>query len=385
MRADLLDEVMVRAVDLFHESRRTRAAAGRGGPRLSRHLDRTEFRIRELYTRLSELRLVPLDTLCLRVKQTARELSRDLAKPVRVSIEGGEILVDRSIVDALSDPLQHMVRNALDHGIESRAEREAAGKPAEASLVLHVTRRGGLLTLALEDDGRGLDAGALRRAAVARGTVDGQRAAEMSDAEAYLLSTVPSLSTVDRPTRVSGRGVGMDVVRRSVEQLGGSLSLSSQPGCWTRVELRLPATAALIQALLLRSGEDLFAMPVSRVRTTLDWRCGAHPGAEEVPDGAPGALRVVRLDAWLGLPPADEPRGNLTALLLDLEDRNVGLVVDEVLGRRDLLVRPLGAPLSSMAPYSGAALLDDGSVALVLDVERLAALRREDGAPRAPA
>jgi two-component system chemotaxis sensor kinase CheA len=200
----------------------------------------------------------------------------------------------------------------------------------------------------------------------------------MSDPEAYQLACLPSLSTATRPTRFSGRGVGLDVVRENVERLGGRISIASSPGRGSRVELALPLTLALIQALLVRSAGQLFALPVTRVRTSLDWTDADEGGGVAKPGGAD----PVRLDEWLGLNRAGSAGLARTALLLEAGGGSIGVVVDEVLGRREVVVRPLGPPLNSLVAYSGAAMLEDGSIVLVLDPESIVASRASNEPPR---
>jgi two-component system chemotaxis sensor kinase CheA len=361
VRADLLDAVLDKAVDLVHEHRRARASER--AEELEKRLERSEFLLKELYDALSELRLVPFQTLTQRLNQTVHEVARELAKPVRLRVDGGEIRLDRSVLDALLDPLRHMLRNALDHGVESPHERRAAGKPAEATLSLQIERRGEWVRITLEDDGRGLDAQALKKRAVERGLLDAQRAKAMSDTDAFLLATLPSLSTADRPNRFSGRGVGMDVVRENVERLGGRMSIQSTAGRGTRIDLALPLTLALIQALLVRSAGEMYALPVTRIKTGLSWSDAAGDPDATAPTGA----EVVRLSELLGVDRDRESGGAETALVLDVDGRSVGLLVEEVLGRREIVVRPMGPPLTALKPYSGAALLEDGSIVLVLD------------------
>lgn len=366
VRSDLLDAAVDGSLNLLHENRRARADLDApSGPMVS-HLERSGYMLRELYDTLSELRLVPFQDAVQRLSQTVHEVARELAKPVRFRVEGGTIRLDRSVLEILTDPLQHMIRNALDHGIESPAGRRESGKPAEASLTLNVERRGEWIHVSLEDDGRGLDPAALRTAAVERGLISAERASRLSDRDALLLATLPKVSTHAQVTRFSGRGVGLDVVRDGVERLGGRLSIDSRPGRGTRIDLALPLTLALLQALLVRCGERLFALPIARVQSTISWE--NSPKRSEAREGGPA---LVHLRDRLDLGRTAAPTSDATALLFEIEGRPAALVVDEVIGRREIVVRPLGPPLNALRHYSGAALLDDGSIVLLLDPDSI--------------
>lgn len=372
VRAELLDDLLEQALELFREHRQTRLSSPEADDRLGRHLDRSEFLLKRLYGVLTELRLVPIDELGQRLALTVHTLSRELAKPAQFEIKGGEIQVDRSVLDALVDPLQHMIRNAIDHGVEPAPERAARGKPAQATLTLEVERRGERLLLSLEDDGRGIDVETLRLAAVARGMIDAEGAARLSDADCYELITLPAFSTTAQATRVSGRGIGMDVVRRNVEHLGGRLSIRSEPGRRTRVEMDMPMTLALVPALLLRCAGQLFALPLGRIRESDEGgREPAGPAPGERGEEPRSERPVIRLrDHISAPPPAGRPADEAT-LLLDSTYGSMDIVVDEILGKREIVVRPLRPPLNELRHYAGAALLEDGSIALVLDPDEL--------------
>jgi two-component system chemotaxis sensor kinase CheA len=260
---------------------------------------------------LMEMRLTPFASAAERLRRSVEQLSRRLGKSVRFEIQGSDTRLDRSLIDALFDPLQHMVRNAVDHGFESSGERRSAGKPASGRLALSLHREPDRLLIALEDDGRGICPNALRRAAVERGFVDRESARRMSDEEAWMLITLPAFSTARRLTEVSGRGVGMDVVRNSVERVGGRLVIRSRPGSGTRIELRLPLAMALVGSLMLRCGGELYALPASAVTATRRLPPGAGDGEGAVVLGERLGLRVAS-DAGVACPPTRAPRFSRT-------------------------------------------------------------------------
>jgi two-component system chemotaxis sensor kinase CheA len=366
VREDLLDAVAESTVELLVEQGRLRDAT-RAGLGLRERLDRADLLVKELYGAVTELRLVPFSSVMHRLRQTVSELERRLERRVVFRIRGGEIQLDRALLDALGDPLLHMVRNAMDHGLEPAAERRAAGKPGKGSLSLSVERHGDRVSISLEDDGRGLDVALLKRSAVEGGFLSAVEAAELSDAEAFRLVMLPAFSTARRISGLSGRGVGMDVVRDAVERLGGRLQIRSRPGHGTCFEMTLPLHQALIQVLLLRCCGGLYAVPISPFRRTLDLL-----EAQALREGP--RLPLLDLRRRLSVDAAEtSPRDGGSVLVLGLEGGEVGLVVDEILGRREIVIRPLRPPLDRTRELLGAAALEDGEVVLVLDPHRCVA------------
>jgi two-component system chemotaxis sensor kinase CheA len=374
VRADLLDSVLELVLDVILEQERARQAADRSSRPLQRHLEHSELLLKTLYARVRELRLVPFRVVTQRLKQSVYELAEELGKRVHFAIEGGDVELDRATLDELLDPLLHMVRNALDHGVESPEKRSAAGKPPSARLLLSLERDGDRVVISLEDDGHGIQVSALRDAAVARGLLTRQAADALSEGEALMLTTWPGFSTAPEVTELSGRGVGMDVVRRNVEDLGGRLRIESQPGRGTRVELELPLNLALIPAVLVRCAGESYALPVQQVQETLDLdAAGARVAADhEVSSATSGTIELRRLSERLGIEKPGVQAGSPgTVLVLTETPHPIGLVVDEVLGQRQILVKPLREPLAGLRPYSGAALLEDATIALVIDARLL--------------
>ena len=370
VRVDLLDALVEEMLELMLDQGRL-AAAVDGGlvEECRRRSARCQLHVRKLYAELMELRLVPFETVAHRILRGVRELTRSLGKQVRFEIRGQDVRLDRTILDGLVDPLLHLVRNAIDHGIESPQHRVASGKPGEGSVRLTLERERDEVRISVSDDGRGLRPQELRDAAVARGLLSPADVARLTDQEALLLTTLPGFSTAPRGGQVSGRGVGMDVVRSSVESLGGRLVLEAHAGRGTRVVLSLPLTASVVQALLVRSAGQLYAVPVAY----LDRADRIGEGSVRRKDGkatlmtGEGAVDLFYLEEQLGIEPAPPQPGERSALLYPAGGRTVALVVDEVLGRKEILVKPLRPPLDGLRAYEGAALLQDGSLALVLD------------------
>ncbi|ANM28892.1 hypothetical protein ABI59_03645 [Acidobacteria bacterium Mor1] len=383
VRADLLDHQLEDAAELMLQHSRLSAALGELPPEAARHLDRVELLVRRLFGNVVEMRLVPFESVVEQLEHGTRDLATRLGKEVELEIPDTKVRLDRSLLERLVDPLLHILRNAVDHGIEAPDDREAAGKPRHGRIGIQVDRRGDQVRIRVRDDGRGIDGEQLRRRAVEQGLMAPDDAARLSQAESLLLVTLPGFSTAETTTEVSGRGVGMDAVRHRVESLGGRFDLRSILGEGSEMEMSLPLSMAAVPALMLRSGERLFAVPIASVERgiRLEGPRGrpVAPGAGE--DGS--ALPLIDLAERLGLPASDQEEPGW-ALVLPTEAGSTGLIVDELLGRRGLIVRPLEAPLKGLREYSGAALLEDGRIALVLDPTELIPTGAEWAAGDAP-
>lgn len=369
VRADRLDALLEEALDLMTSLGRIHARLDRGPERDA--LEGATRTARRVYDRLVDVRLVPFEIAARRLERAADEVARRLGKSVRLDVAGRDVRLDRSVLDGITDPLLHMIRNAVDHGIEPEEERRRRKKPTEGRIGIGLERRSACLVVTVRDDGRGLDPRGIKQEAVERGLVSPAQAAKLSDAEALQLITLPGFSTSSALSEVSGRGVGMDIVRSGVESLGGRLRIDTRPGRGTRFEMTFPIGVSLVGAYLVSAGGETFAVPLSALEriATLDdqnteWRDGARFLAEgEI------ATPVVRLDERLGL-----PCGTATApmvLVYATPSGPRGLEVDAVLDRREIVVRPLPAPLESVNGYAGAACLPDGSIALLLDLPAL--------------
>jgi two-component system chemotaxis sensor kinase CheA len=374
VRADRLDVLIEDVLDLMTSIGRIDSglSADREGSPLAREAEAARRLARRAYDGLVDMRLLPFEIATHRLRRAVDELSRKLGKPVTFDVEGDDVRIDRSLLERLIDPLLHMVRNAIDHGFESPEARRAANKPASGRLRIAVGRHASGLSIHVEDDGRGLDPRRLKQAAIERGLLTPLEAVRLSNEEALTLITLPGFSTVETTSEVSGRGVGMDVVKHAVEAMGGRLRIEARPGRGARFELALPATVALVQAYVVRAGGMSFAVPLAALlrMAPMDdhgtvWRDGrrfSSAGAEEIP--------VWSLSDVLGL--ASARRGGGMALIVDSSrGTTIGIEVDEVVARREIVVRPLPLPLSGLCGYSGAAVLDDGSIVLVLDPANL--------------
>jgi two-component system chemotaxis sensor kinase CheA len=361
---------------------------------LDRELGRTDRRTRqvtsELQSEVLRVRMLPVSALFDSLPRMVRDLARDLGKEAGVAIRGADTEVDRAVLEQMRGPLTHLVRNALDHGLESPEERVRGGKPRGGTIGITASQRGGALIVEIQDDGAGIDAVRVRAAAVEKGVLTPDAARAMSDREAISLIFGSGLSTAPTVTDVSGRGVGLDVVRESVERLQGSIEVDSRLGEGTTFTLTLPVSVATTQSLLVRSGGQTFAIPlpsVSRILRIAPESVATAQGRSVVAiEGEP--VMVTPLAGVLGLD-REESNGGGTrpAVLLRSGNRSVALTVDELLGSQDLVVKNLPAPLLRVRGLGGATILGSGDVVVVVNVADLvksAAGTGRNGAKDAP-
>jgi two-component system chemotaxis sensor kinase CheA len=353
-----------------------RAAAGLAGEleKIERGFDR---KLRELQAGVLEVRMVPLRQVFDKLTRVTRRLKLDLGKDVRLELRGAETELDKLIVEQLVDPLMHLLRNALDHAIEPADERVRLGKPREGLIRIEATQRGHDVALEVRDDGRGIDPDRVRARAVERGLIAAD--AQLSRKECFDLLFLPGFSTRGRVTEVSGRGVGLDVVRSNLAALGGLVVMDSTPGRGTQVTLTLPITLAIIQALLVGVADQCFAIPLGGVRETL--LLTPHElqrsAGRELLNLRGDALPVLRLAQEFGLALPAEGQKQY-AVVLGMGDTRVALLVDRLEGQQDAVIKPVQGPLGAVRGVAGATELGVQHAVLVLDVSALL----EDGARR---
>jgi two-component system chemotaxis sensor kinase CheA len=315
------------------------------------------------------MRLLPFSSIVPRLERAARELATRLGKDVELEVRGADVSLDRSTLEEMIDPLQHILRNGIDHALEPAEARRAAGKPARGRIVIELSRRDERVCLAVTDDGRGMDPQALRRVAVERRFLSREASMRLSDEEALMLVTIPGFSTATRTTDISGRGVGMDVVRMRVQKLGGHLIIRSQLGAGTRLEMDLPPTVTVTRAFLCRAAGGIFAVPVSAVQATFEVRRDTLQTSqgERVLRRDGDLVTVLPLGGVLSGDRAAPFPDAFPALLYPVGRRSYALGVDEILGEEPILVKPLRHPLELLPQYAGAAILNDGQIALIVD------------------
>lgn len=378
VRTALLDEFIDSVGELLLARSRMRSLASRVDlPELFDLVDEVDRLTRDLHARVVAARMTPLSFMTERFPRVVRDLARQARKSIDFSMSGVDIELDRAILDELSAPFLHMLRNAVDHAHEGDEARRGSGKPVAMKLVMRASRDRDNVLLELEDDGGGLDPARLKRRAVERGLITQSAADALSDSQAAELICLPGFSTAEQVTQTSGRGVGMDVVKATLERLGGVLRIDSALGRGTRIGLELPLTVAIIQVLVVEAGapggteRDAYAIPIHRVEQAVDVDAAVISTARGRPWAKIGAELVPLYDLAreLGYPPAP-PRGG-TVLLVGRGADLTALRVDAIVGQEEVVAKPLGPPLSEMPYLAGATLLADGRAAFILDPLRL--------------
>ncbi|HEX8394713.1 MAG TPA: chemotaxis protein CheA [Longimicrobium sp.] len=374
IRVDLrrLDALVNGVGELVIVRDRMRRLAGGATPELAEAIDMAARLIGELQDEIMQARMAPVMQVFDRFPRLVRDAARSLGKRVDFVIEGKEIELDRSMLDEIGDPVVHLLRNSLDHGIESPADRRAVGKPETGTLRLSAARERSRIVIRVEDDGRGIQRERVLAKAVARGIVSADEARAMSQEDVDRLITRPGFSTAETVTDVSGRGVGLDVVATRVRALGGMLEIESVPGQGTAMTLQLPATLAIVRALLVRQSGETYALPLTHVGETV------HLLAEEV-----GAVKgrtvaflrdeVIPLHSLRTLlrSGGERPEGKRPAVILEVGEQRVGLEVDQLVGQQEIVVKGFDATADTLRLFSGATILSDGRPALILDAGSL--------------
>jgi two-component system chemotaxis sensor kinase CheA len=369
---DRIDELLNLVEGLVTTRARLRRSveSGESLTAIDQEVDDLEDLVGELQDTVMDVRLVPLSTVANRLPRTVRDIARDQDKQVSFEMEGGDVEVDRSILDDIDDPLMHLVRNAVDHGIEPPEEREAIDKDPTGTVTLSARRRRDQVVIEVQDDGRGLDPDRLREEAVDQGLLSNEEAQDLSDEQTYELVFESGFSTTADVTDVSGRGVGMDVVSTTVEELGGTVTIDSEPGEGTTVSMTLPVTVAISDVMFVRSGEEEFGVPLKAVEEVDGMgRVETVDGEECLVDGE-DTYPLVRLAETLetgGI--TRDGDGKLVKLRKDV--RRIAIHCDEVRGQQEVVVRPFEGVLGDIPGLSGATVLGEGDVVNILDVNTL--------------
>jgi two-component system chemotaxis sensor kinase CheA len=344
---------------------------------LHQALSRMEASLEELKRHSMSIRLTPLDRVFGSLPRMVRDLARSRGKQVHLEIRGGSLELDRSVVDALNDPLIHLLRNAVDHGVEEVRAREEGGKAAEGRILVEAYREKDLAVIHVEDDGRGIDLSTVREAAVARGLYGDDEIASLDDKAVLSLLFRPGMSTAAEVSDLSGRGVGLDAVKTAVQALGGSVSVDSRPGNGTQFTLRIPFSAAILRALIIQVGEEVLALPIAKVYRALEVE-GSELMSGTKSGGAGWFCRVDEdlFPAWtlaelLGFADGEsagiEANGTCRVIVSDIRQGKAALIVDGFVGEEEVFVKPLGRPLSGLACLAGITVLGSGRPVFVLD------------------
>ena len=343
--------------------------------RLTRNLAQLRRITSDLQRNAMAMRMVPIRQTFQKMARLVRDLAKHSSKPVDLILSGEDTELDRKVVEDINDPLMHMVRNSIDHGIEDAATRRSRGKSATGRLTLKAYHQGGSIVIEIEDDGGGLNTERIRQKAIAQGLIDAD--AQLDPSVIHQMIFRPGFSTAQQVTEISGRGVGMDVVRRNIEALRGRIEIHSRPGEGTTFLIRLPLTLAIVDGLVLRTGVQRFVLPTFAVRESL------RPLPEHVHTvhGQPRMVQVrnsliplVRLAELFGIEDAVEHAWEGTVVVLEDEDDHVALVVDELVGKQEVVIKSLGDAFGTVRGVAGGAILGDGRVGLILDAHGIVAM-----------
>ena len=329
----------------------------------------------ELQEGVMKTRMQPIGNIWSRFPRIVRDLATQLGKQVRIDMEGEETDLDKAIIEAIKDPLTHVVRNSVDHGIELPAVRLERGKPAEGHIRLRAFHEGGRINIEISDDGGGIDPARIRNKAVQRGLVSNEQASRMADHEIVRLVFLPGFSTAETISNISGRGVGMDVVKTNIEKIGGQVDIKSTVGVGTALEIRIPLTLAIIPALMVTGGDgERYAIPqISLLELVRLEGAQARTGIERIKDALFYRLRgnllpLVYLNRELGLSADTADSDVINIVVLKADERRFGLVVEGISDTEEIVVKPLGQQLKGVSVFAGATIMGDGKVALILDV-----------------
>ncbi|MFC6839197.1 chemotaxis protein CheA [Xanthomonas theicola] len=338
---------------------------------LDRAVSSLDIATARLQSAVMRTRMQPVGKVFSRFPKVARDVARSLNKEVELELIGADTELDRNLVEALADPLVHLVRNAIDHGVEAPALREASGKPRGGHVRLSAQQEGDYVSIEVQDDGAGIDPERLRAKAREKGLIDPEAAARLTTEECLHLVFLPGFSTKSEITDISGRGVGMDVVQSRIRELSGQIQIQSELGRGSRFLIRVPLTLAILPTLLVQAGDTVYALPLARVvevlhapLRSLGWFDG-----RAVLDRQSHTLPLVDLRQWLNIDAPQLPL--LTVVVLQAGESRMGLVVDQVRGREEVVIKPLPRALRGLPGYAGATLIGDGRLALILDVDGL--------------
>ncbi len=328
---------------------------------------------RELQEEVLEIRMIPLDHITNIFPRMIRDLARGQNKKIDFIIRGKEIKIDRAIIEEIGDPLVHLLRNAVDHGIETPEKRVELGKEETGKIIITASRQQNYVLIRIEDDGKGIDAEEIRKIAFQRRLISRDEAEQLSERELIQLIFTPGLSTASEVTDLSGRGVGMDIVKNRIEHLGGSIKVDSKPGTGSRFELRLPITIALCQSMLVKVGMERYAIPFTNIIKSISVRKKdvRHIRSEEVILINEKTLPLLRLRKLFQLP-AIENEENLDIVIVEKAGQYIGLVVDSLLGKQEIIIKTFKSRLlEKTREFAGATVMGDGSVILILDINSI--------------
>lgn len=353
-------------MNLDYQSRENMTNFGEEFSKLAKRID---FVTSELQMQVLKIRMIPVEKVFKKFPRIVRNMSRDLGKEVNLEIIGEETELDRSVVDEIGDPLIHLIRNALDHGLEMPEERVAIGKPRIGNVVLSATHEGNQIIISIKDDGNGIDPEKLSRKAIDKGLVTEEQVAAMSQKEILDLIFLPGFSTKEKATDLSGRGVGMDVVRTNIRKLNGLIEIRSEVGRGSEFILKLPLTLAIIQSLLVEVENEVYSIPLAAVLETLKVETSSFHqiGGQEVLKLRDSVLPLIRMQRVFGVAEKETTSQQSYIVVIGVAEKRMGLIVSRLLGQQEVAIKSLGKYLAKAPGIAGSTILGDGRVALIID------------------
>ena len=326
-----------------------------------------------LHESVMKVRMVPIESVVSRFPRMIRDLNKKLNKKMELHMTGEETELDRTVIDEIGDPLQHLLRNAADHGLESNEERLALGKEEVGQIYLDAYQDGNNVNIVVRDDGAGIDVEKVKQKAIEKGNITPEQAEIMTDKDVIDLLFKPSFSTAEKITDVSGRGVGLDVVKTKIEGLGGNIECKTVLGEGSSFIIRLPLTLAIIQALMVELGKEKYAIPLGSIQTIEDIPVSdvKHVQTKEVINLRGTVIPLIRLDQILDVETNEEEPESLTVVIVKKGDKQAGLVVDNLIGQQEIVIKSIGDYINCSKLIGGATILGDGEIALILEVNTL--------------
>lgn len=368
---NLVSELIIAKNGLVSISTTDRNAKNESG--FNEQIEYLERVTTNLHESVMKVRMVPIESVVNRFPRMIRDLSKKLNKKMELYMTGEETELDRTVIDEIGDPLMHLLRNAADHGLESNEERIVAGKPEVGSVFLDAYQDGNNVVIEVRDDGSGINVENVKRKALSKGTITEEQAESMTDKDFIDLLFKPSFSTAEAVTDVSGRGVGLDVVKTKIEALGGDIEAKTKLGEGSNFIIRLPLTLAIIQALMVELGPEKYAVPLGCIQTIEDVMISdiKYVHSKEVINLRGSVIPLIRLDKVLSVPETDKNLEHLTVVIVSKGDRLAGIVVDNLIGQQEIVIKSIGKYINNNKIIGGATILGDGEVALILDVNTL--------------
>ena len=326
-----------------------------------------------LHESVMKVRMMPIESVVNKFPRMIRDLCKKLGKKMELYMTGEETELDRTVIDEIGDPLMHLLRNSADHGLESNEDRVKAGKPEVGSIFLDAYQDGNNVVIEVRDDGAGIDLDKVKRKAIEKGTITEEQAETMTDNDLIALLFRPSFSTAEKVTDVSGRGVGLDVVKSKIEGLGGDIECKTVKGEGSTFTIRLPLTLAIITALMVELGDEKYAIPLGSIQTIEDIPCTdvKYVQTREVINLRGTVIPLIRLDSILDVEPREEKPESLTVVIVAKGEKLAGLVVDNLIGQQEIVIKSIGKYINNNKIISGATILGDGEVALIIDANTL--------------